>query len=477
MANGFEKVMENFRTITSIPRPSCDEKQVSDYLAGFGRSLGLDTFQDSALNVIIRKPGSKGYEDAPAVILQGHMDMVYVSDEDTPEIRGITAVEEDGWIKAEGTSLGADNGIALAYIMTILQSDNILHPPIEALFTTSEETSMQGALNLDPSKLTGKTLINLDSEVEGELVAGCAGGVISTASIPLRIETANPGDMALVIRMQNLKGGHSGIDIGKQRGNAIKLLGRVLRGISHHTGYGLVSIDGGAKSNVIPYSAKAVITIAPECLEKLGEALQHWQDILRNEYSISDPDLTIICSPCNYSPAYRMSRETQDRILRGIIMMPHGVHGMSLETPGLVQSSCNLGIATTTETKVVLTSLIRSSIGSVKTYLAETILCIVESLEGSARLSDDYPEWEFAEGSPIREVCKMVYKDMFGKEPEVSIIHAGPECGVLGRKLPGVDMISYGPDIIGAHTTKERMSLASARRVWEYTLAVLENLK
>jgi dipeptidase D len=477
MESSFEKVMENFRTIVSIPRPSYDEKQISDYLAGFGRALGLNTVQDDALNVIIKKPGSKGYEDAPPVILQGHMDIVYVSDGNAVEARAITAVEENGWIKADGTSLGADNGIALAYIMTILQSDNIPHPPIEALFTTCEETGMQGALSLDPSKLTGKTLINIDSETEGRLVAGCAGGVISTVRIPIRMEPIGPGDTALVIRIHNLRGGHSGVEIDKQRGNAIKLLGRVLRGISRYTGYELVSIDGGAKSNVIPFSASAIISVVSGCMEKIETALRHWQDMLRKEYSLSDPDLTVTFSPCDHSPACRMSRESKDRILRGIMMMPHGVHEMSLEVPGLVQSSCNLGVISATETNVVLTSLIRSSSDSVKAFLAETICCIAESLEGSASLSDDYPGWEYSRHSPVRDVCVKVYEDMYGKTPGVSIIHAGLECGVLGKKLPGVDMISYGPDIIGAHTTGERMSLSSARRVWEYTLAVLRNLE
>ena len=473
MENSFEKVMENFRTIVSIPRPSHNEKQISDYLAGFGRALGLNTVQDDALNVIIKKPGSKGYESASPVILQGHMDMVYVSDRNAAETRAITAVEENGWIKADGTSLGADNGIALAYIMTILQSDNIPHPPIEALFTTCEETGMQGALSLDLSKLTGKTLINIDSETEGKLVAGCAGGVISTVRIP--IKWSQPGDTALVIRIHNLRGGHSGIEIDKQRGNAIKLRAGC-SGNFRHTGYELVSIDGGAKSNVIPFSASAVIGCAG-CIEMIETALGHWQDILRKEYSLSDPDLTITCSPCGHSPVCRMSRESKDRILRGIMMMPHGVYEMSLEVPGLVQSSCNLGVISATETNVVLTSLIRSSSDSVKASLAETICCIAESLEGSASLSDDYPGWEYARHSPVRDVFIKVYEDMYGKTPGVSIIHAGLECGVLGKKLPGVDMISYGPDIIGAHTTGERMSLLSARRVWEYTLAVLRNLK
>jgi dipeptidase D len=478
MDGSFERVMDNFMTIASIPRSSGDEKEISDYLAGFGQKLGLHTEQDNALNVIIKKPGSPGYEKSSPVILQGHMDMVFVSDEGAPGARGVKVIGDEGWIKAEGTSLGADNGIALAYIMTILQSDNIPHPPIEALFTASEETSMHGAVSLDPARLAGRILINFDSEEEGKLIAGCAGGVIATVRIPVKMKPVEPGDTPLAVKIHGLKGGHSGLEIDKQRGNAIKLLGRILKGLTQNISYRLVSIDGGAKSNAIPPYASAVITINSGCSDNLDKALRrHWQDDLKKEYSVSDPDLTISCEPCSHSPAFRMSRKTRDRVLRGIMMMPDGVYKMSLEVPGLVHSSCNLGVISTTERDVVVTSLIRSATGNTKNNLAEVISCVAESIKGNVKFSDDYPEWEFAKHSPIRDVCVKVYNDMFGKNPEVSIIHAGLECGILSRILPGVDMISYGPDIIGAHTTEEKMSVSSAYRVWKYTLAVLKYLK
>ena len=472
-------VFEYFEEISNIPRGSGNEKEISDYLLNFGKRLGLESIQDEALNIIIKKPGTKGYENAPTVIIQGHMDMVceknngieHDFEKDPLKLRIV-----DDYIYATDTTLGADNGIAVAYAMAILASDDIPHPPIEVLITTDEETGMSGAMAINKEHIDGKILINLDNEEEGYLLVSCAGGIRSNATIDVNYQAIN--DKKLIkINISGLKGGHSGMDIIKERGNSNKILGRILKGLLREVKFNLVSLNGGSKNNAIPREAEAVIAINVNDENIVVDIINNWNTIISNELRAQDPGLKIEASIYSNNEGKEFTDECTSKVVNLLYLYPNGINTKSTEIEGLVESSTNLGVLTTVDNKVIFDSAIRSSVPSLKEEIVLRSKTIVELLGGDFSTTSDYPAWEYNPNSKIREICQNVHKEMYGKVAELVAIHAVVECGLFNEKLGNLDMISFGPNLYDVHTPDEHMSISSVRNCYEYLKAILKEIK
>lgn len=472
-------VFQYFEEISNIPRGSGNEKGISDYLLNFGKELGLESIQDEALNVIIKKPGTPGYENAPTVIIQGHMDMVceknngveHDFEKDPLKLRIV-----DDYIYATDTTLGADNGIAVAYAMAILASNDIPHPPIEVLLTTDEETGMSGAMAIKKENLQGKILINLDNEEEGYLLVSCAGGVRSTAT--LKVDEQEIGSKKLIkINISGLKGGHSGMDIIKERGNSNKILGRVLKGLVREVKFNLVSLNGGSKNNAIPREAEAIIAVNPNDENTAIEVINNWNNIIENELRAQDPGLKIEASITDIKTCKEFTDESTKKVVDLLYIYPNGINTKSTEIEGLVESSTNLGVLTTKDGVVEFDSAIRSSIPSLKEEIVLRSKTIVELLGGKFETTSDYPGWEYDPNSKVRDICQKVHKDMYGKEAKIVAIHAGVECGLFNEKLGNLDMISFGPNLYDVHTPDEHMSISSVKNCYEYLLGILKEIK
>ncbi len=472
-------VFEYFEEISNIPRGSGNEKEISDYLLNFGKSLGLESIQDKALNVIIKKPGTKGYENAPTVIIQGHMDMVCEKNngvEHDFEKEPLKLRIVDDYIYATDTTLGADNGIAVAYAMAILASNDIPHPPIEVLITTDEETGMSGAMAIDKENIDGKILINLDNEEEGYLLVSCAGGVRSTGTI--NIEKQDIKDKALIkINISGLKGGHSGMDIIKERGNSNKILGRVLKGLSREVKFNIISLNGGSKNNAIPREAEAIISTSINDEETVMNVIKNWNDIIASELRAQDPGVKIEGSIASENLEKEFTDESTSKVLDLLYLYPNGINSKSVDIDGLVESSTNLGVLTTNDTTVEFDSAIRSSVPSLKEEIVLRSKTIVELLGGEFTTTSDYPAWQYNPDSQIREICQRVHKELYGKEAEIVAIHAGVECGLFNEKLGNLDMISFGPNLYDVHTPDEHMSISSVKNCYEYLKAILKEIK
>lgn len=472
-------VFQYFEEISNIPRGSGNEKGISDYLLNFGKELGLESIQDEALNVIIKKPGTPGYENAPTVIIQGHMDMVceknngveHDFEKDPLKLRIV-----DDYIYATDTTLGADNGIAVAYAMAILASNDIPHPPIEVLLTTDEETGMSGAMAIKKENLQGKILINLDNEEEGYLLVSCAGGVRSTAT--LKVDEQEIGSKKLIkINISGLKGGHSGMDIIKERGNSNKILGRVLKGLVREVKFNLVSLNGGSKNNAIPREAEAIIAVNPNDENTAIEVINNWNNIIENELRAQDSGLKIEASITDIKTCKEFTDESTKKVVDLLYIYPNGINTKSTEIEGLVESSTNLGVLTTKDGVVEFDSAIRSSIPSLKEEIVLRSKTIVELLGGKFETTSDYPGWEYDPNSKVRDICQKVHKDMYGKEAKIVAIHAGVECGLFNEKLGNLDMISFGPNLYDVHTPDEHMSISSVKNCYEYLLGILKEIK
>ena len=472
-------VFQYFEEISNIPRGSGNEKGISDYLLNFGKELGLESIQDEALNVIIKKPGTPGYENAPTVIIQGHMDMVceknngveHDFEKDPLKLRIV-----DDYIYATDTTLGADNGIAVAYAMAILASNDIPHPPIEVLSTTDEETGMSGAMAIKKENLQGKILINLDNEEEGDLLVSCAGGVRSTAT--LKVDEQEIGSKKLIkINISGLKGGHSGMDIIKERGNSNKILGRVLKGLLREVKFNLVSLNGGSKNNAIPREAEAIIAVNPNDENTAIEVINNWNNIIENELRAQDPGLKIEASITDIKTCKEFTDESTKKVVDLLYIYPNGINTKSTEIEGLVESSTNLGVLTTKDGVVEFDSAIRSSIPSLKEEIVLRSKTIVELLGGKFETTSDYPGWEYDPNSKVRDICQKVHKDMYGKEAKIVAIHAGVECGLFNEKLGNLDMISFGPNLYDVHTPDEHMSISSVKNCYEYLLGILKEIR
>jgi dipeptidase D len=470
-----ERVFHYFEELTKIPRCSFDEKRVSDYLKSVGEGLGLETIQDEALNIIIKKPGSKGYESKPTVIIQGHMDMVCDRSEgfDIDFSRDPIPFEvRDGLIMAPNTTLGADNGIAVAMGLAILEDKTLEHPPLEVLITTNEESGMTGATQLDKKNLSGKILINIDSEEEGKLLVSCAGGKRFSIEIPVNFKVTDKSSFTL--KVSGLKGGHSGMEIDKGRGNSNRLLARALDGL-REIDYDLCHIEGGSKSNVIPRLSSAIICLADSDIEKARVIVNEMEKHFKGELSTSDPDVTLTLEKTK-DRVKAFEDTVKLKVIAALLLVPNGVNSMSMDIEGLVESSNNMGVVSTLEDKVVVENAIRSSVKSLKDMLSRQMEIIAESLGANWSSSGEYPAWQYRKDSYIRDLFAQTYREISGKEMEIEAIHAGLECGLFYELLGDIDMVSLGPDMWGVHAPGERLSIDSVERTYNILVEVLSKI-
>lgn len=470
-----EKVFYYFEEISKIPRGSKNEKQISDYLYNLAKEKSWEVVQDSALNIIIKKPATRGYENAPAVILQGHMDMVCEKN------RGIDHDFEkapiklrivDDYIYATGTTLGADNGIAVAYCLAVLDSENIPHPPLEVLITTDEETCMTGVLELDGSQFDGTILLNMDSEDEGTFIAGCAGGGLVLLKIPVkRVESKYKS--AYKISIKGLRGGHSGADIHLERGNANKLIGRVLYDLNEEAKIQIAEINGGSKDNAIPRESEAFILTNES--KKVEELIKKWDNILRNEYKISDPGVRVSVEKTEYV-SKALDQEIVSKMLAAINLTPNGPRVKSTGIDIVIHSS-NLGVIVTEEEYINLINSPRSSVESLTDDFISTMKQLAKTLGIEYKDEAFYPGWEYAKESQIRDLCAKTYEELTGKKSKVEAIHAGLECGFLIEKIGKLDTISFGPDMYDVHTPNEHLSISSTERTFKLLCEILRKIK
>ena len=478
-------VFRYFEALCSIPHGSRNTKTISDFCAAFAESYRLEHWQDSANNIVIVSPAAPGYENAETLILQGHLDMVCEKeawaridmDRDPLELR-----MDGDFLSAHGTTLGGDDGIAIAMMLAILQETNIPHPRLECVMTADEEIGMLGAAAFDASRLRGRRMLNLDSEVEGVFTAGCAGGCTVLCSLTPRWESASNAGSALHISVRGLTGGHSGTEIHKGRANANMLLGRILREASGSAAVRLVRVNGGMKDNAIPVSADAEI-VTPEPLG-VRRVIEQYADTLRREFSATDPGLSVEAT--DSVAVMCMDAESTKRIVHFLSVAPDGVQSMSADLPDLVQTSLNLGILRTEPEAVTASFCVRSSDAREKSALVDRLRSLTESgggrrgksgVTGQVRISGDYPAWKYQPYSAVRQLCVEAFRDLYRTEPKIEAIHAGLECGYFADKIPGLDCVSFGPDLLDIHTPRERMRISSVQRVWRFLLEVLERAK
>ncbi len=468
----YKGIFKYFGEISKIPRGSGNEQAVSDYLVSFAQEHKLEYTQDAAYNVIIIKEATPGYEQEPAIVLQGHMDMVceklkasthdFLKDE-------IKLIAEGDFLHADGTTLGGDNGVAVAYILAMLSDDSLKHPRLEAIITTDEEMGLNGAKALDLSHLQGKFLINLDSEEEDCVLTSCAGGMRCNCTLPIQRATAS--GKRIKLSLGGMQGGHSGSDIIKNRANAPKLLGRLLFELRETNDFALIYMQGGFKDNVIPREAQAELLLTGEEQEmeykNISDSIARLMKGYQQEFSASEPQLKYELEDLGEGTFQVLHPLSFEKMLFMLVNMPNGVQVMSSHIPGLVESSLNLGIFQTEEDHVMFVDAIRSSIHSYKHYMSNQLNYMISFLGGEFNEYAEYPGWEYKPVSLLREHYKRIYRECTGKDMRVEAIHAGLECGILSEKLPGVDAISIGPDMFDVHTVEERLSISSAIRVYQ----------
>lgn len=473
-----EKVFGYFEELCKIPHGSGNTKEISDYLVAFAKERNLKVYQDEYNNVVIYKPASEGYEAAPVTILQGHCDMVA---EKTPESShdfekdGLKLMIEGDYITADQTTLGGDDGIAVAYMMAILDDDTLKHPALECVITTDEEIGLLGAKDLDASVLQGKYMINLDSEEEGYLWISCAGGQTGISEIPLSFREVEGEVLEVVI--DGLVGGHSGAEIDKNRANANKLMGRFLYELGQKTMFTLAELEGGTKDNAITRKCKAVLVLEEEDRKTAEEFAASCQENLRKEYSGTDDNITVNMVSQGTKTISALDMMSKEKTVFFLMNIPYGIEKMSGEIEGLVETSNNIGVLRIEEGFLVSSCGIRSSVGSAKQFVSEKIQYLTEFLGGEYTVVGDYPAWEYKKDSALRELMADVYRDLFGKEANVKAIHAGLECGLFYDKIPGLDCVSFGPSMQDIHTTEEKLSISSTARMGEYLVKVLESIK
>ena len=468
-------VFEMFEQLCGIPHGSRNTKAISDFCVRFAQEHGLDYRQDDSNNVILFAPATPGMEQAQPVMLQGHLDMVCEKEADCPldlQKEGLNLRTDGEWIWAEGTTLGGDDGIAVAYALAILADPTIPHPPLEVVLTTDEEIGMLGAAAIDLSEVKARRVLNIDSEEEGVLLAGCAGGATVCCHIPL-MWTLKKG-LRATVQITGLRGGHSGMEIQKGRANANKLMGRFLNEMDEAFAYALCTVNGGNKDNAIARESTADVVILPERLAELTAFAAQRQEAYRAEYGEADPDITIAVAPGTEDTFEIMMGDCRRSVLSVLQQLPNGVQQMSRDIEGLVQTSLNLGILKVDFRGIHLTSSVRSSVNAEKQQLIQQLAEICGKLGGSCEVMGEYPAWEYKADSPLREIMTEVYMEQYGRKPAVEVIHAGLECGLLSGKLDGLDCVSFGPDIVDIHTTREKLSIPSVQRTWKLLLEVLK---
>ncbi|MGL4411421.1 MAG: aminoacyl-histidine dipeptidase [Bacteroidales bacterium] len=470
---------KNFYEISQIPHPSGHCEAIREHLVNFGKNLSLETLVDEAGNVLIRKAATKGLEALPIAVLQAHMDMVPQKNSNVNhkfETDPLNLIIDGEWVTAQDTTLGADNGIGLAACMAILESTDIPHGALEVLVTVDEETGMFGAFGLKEGFVKGKILINTDSEDEGELFVGCAGGVDVSASLKYRDEEVVPeGDVAVKISVTGLKGGHSGCDIHLGRGNANKILFNFLKQAVKDLEARLAWVRGGSLRNAIPREAFAIITLPAESLSDIMEFVEDYYDELAANYEGIEPNLKFTAEECEL-PKTVVPEEIQDNLINAVCAVRNGVGRMISHMPDVVETSSNMAIINVTEGEIDVKFLVRSSNESMKMELASSIESTFNLAGFSIELSGSYPGWQPNPSSKILETMKNVHIELYGKEPKINVIHAGLECGIIGAACPGMDMISFGPTLRFPHSPDEKVNIASVARFWDYLLATLKAL-
>ena len=471
-------IWEHFLAISQIPRCSGNEAGVREYVLEVATRNGCAHETDPTGNTVVRKKATPRMESRPVVVLQAHLDMVCEKNKDTEHDFATDPIrwKRDGdWIGAEGTTLGADNGIGVAAALAVLEDKGIAHGPLELLFTVDEETGLMGAGGLTPDMLEGRTLFNLDSEDEHTIFIGCAGGQDTVLALRLDTEAVPGGLKAASIRVGGLQGGHSGLEIDRGRGNALKLLARFLAKKAPLLQARVAHIDGGSKRNAIPRECDAVVCLPPGNLEALKKAAREFEGICKGEYGIQDPGVYVRVAEEGFeSPGRLLRPELQDRLLDLLVCLPHGAISMSPDIPGLVQTSTNLAVITTGEGAVTISTSQRSSVATELVTASDMVAAAGRLAGAHVHHGEGYPGWKPNPDSPVLGRAKAVYPSLFGKEPNVTAIHAGLECGIIGDRFPGMDMISFGPTITGAHSPDERVDAASVNRFWELLVAMLE---
>ena len=468
-------VFKYFEEISQIPRGSGNEKEISDYLYKFAKDLNLEVVQDDYLNIIIKKPATKGYENCPGVILQGHMDMVCEKNKDVDHDFEKDPIElkiVDDMIYANGTTLGADNGIAVAMSLAILASNDLAHPALEVLITSNEEAGMTGAMGLDGSIFNGKYIINLDSEEEGYLLVSCAGGNRSYVTLPLTFKPIAEDKQVLLLEVKGLLGGHSGMDIVKQRANSNVTMGRILNSLGVE--FDLVEVNGGSKNNAIPRECEAKIVVNKDQVDALKDSVSKIEEILKHEFRSTDANLQVVVSESNADKA--LSDDCKSKVILLLNLIPNGIQTQSMEIEGLVESSTNLGVVKTENNIMSFESAVRSSVATLRENINNKTKLIADYVGANFENTDGYPAWEYANDSKLEQLCIDVYEKLTGKKPIITAIHAGLECGLLLDKMPGCEAISMGPDMFEVHSPNEHVSITSIKNVWDYLVKVLESM-
>ncbi len=472
-----QAIWKNFSNLNAVPRASKKEEQVIAFIKAFGEKLNLPTIVDEVGNVIIKKPASPGMEDKQTIVLQSHLDMVHQKNNDTVfdfATQGIEMYIDGDWIKARGTTLGADNGIGVATIMTLLETTSIAHPALEALFTIDEETGMTGALALKGGLLDGTIMLNLDTEEDNELTIGCAGGIDVTGNGTYTELNARHAD-TLLITVNGLTGGHSGIDIHKGRGNANKIMNRLLLHLISNFNLEIASINGGSLRNAIPRESNAVVCIEHHYLEAVKDAVVAFAEIIKAEYNTTDPKVNVSAKATD-APKSVMPQLFVENFLRAIYTIPNGIYRMSPEIAGLVQTSNNLARISAEHGAYSIQCLTRSSVDTEKLDLKKAITCSMEMLGSAVSYGGSYPGWTPKPDSPIVSIMSGLYKELFNENALVNACHAGLECGILGTNYPDMQMISFGPTIHGAHSPDEKVSIPSVQKYWKYLQETLKRI-
>lgn len=471
-------VFSYFEKLCSIPRGSGNTDAVATYLVDFAKEHGLDSYRDAANNVIIRKGGSPGYENADIVILQGHHDMV-CEKEDGLDFDftkdAIQPIVDGDWIRAKGTTLGGDNGIAVAMILAILADDTLPHPPIEALITADEEIGMLGAFALDCSQLKGHKLINLDSEYEGVLMCSCAGGVNVRSTVPVAREAIT--GTVVDISIKGLTSGHSGVEIDKGRANSNVLMGRLLCELAAKVSFRIVALEGGTRDTAIAAAAVAQVLVEPSKADALCSAVKALGEQYASEYATAEPDMTVAVTISKTDSNYALTAASTEKVCGVLVALPDSVQVMSIDMPGLVQTSTNFGLLKLTENALTFSNTIRSSITAQKEWIVEKITAIVKLAGGTTITDGNYPGWAYNPHSIVKDTILSAYKKLFEKDAAVEAVHAGIECGLFADSIPHLDCVSIGPDMSDVHTPREHLSIASSQRTYELLKFVLAESK
>jgi dipeptidase D len=473
------RVWQHFYNINQIPRCSKNEEGARNYVKNFAKNLNLEYKEDTTGNIVIKKAATAGLENKPVVVIQGHLDMVCEKNKDVQHDftkDPIKMLQDDGWVRADGTTLGADNAIGVCMGLALLEDDSLVHPPLEILCTVDEETGMTGAMGLKPGFLKGKILLNLDTEEEDALYIGCAGGKHTEMYRKIEWQKADPTLHTVLLKIKGLRGGHSGMNIIDQYGNALKLLSRVLFNLDKNHNFNLVEIHGGSAHNAIPREAEAILLLNDAGYDELAKSAKEFQTIFNEELKFVEKDILIQVEKIE-DESKVFSADLTKSVVRLLYSVPHGVITMSHAVDNLVETSTNMAMIETRANELYLLTSQRSSIASSITDIADKVKSIAELAGFRVEQGGGYPAWAPNPDSALLKVCVDAYEKKYGKEPGVKAVHAGLECGIIGEQYPGIDMISFGPDILGAHSPAERVNIQSVQNVWEYLLEVLKRIE